>query len=315
MITMARSKGIAGPYESCPNNPVLTNRSLGLSIESIGHADMVQDQNGNWWAVCLGTRTFAYPPKHNLGRETMLVPVEWKSDWPVFGKNGRVEEEMETSCLPIAVTKIDRPEEYYEDTFTNPKLDMTWNFIYNPDDSLWSIGDGSLKLYGNEHTLSEADTVAWIGRRQQHHNSKTRVTLEFNPTRNGEEAGVTVFMNNRHHYEVALMMKEGVRKLIFRRQIGTLWKIENEMKWNEGEVTIVVESSKEREMYTFSYLLADGQEKLIGTGETAYLTTEVGGSFTGNYIALYASGNGNRCLAPAIFKNYRYSGNAMDRCR
>lgn len=163
MITMARSKEITGPYESCPSNPVLTNRSLGLSIEAVGHADMVQDQNGNWWAVCLGTRTFAYPPKHNLGRETMLVPVDWSGDWPVFGKNGRVEEEMMTSCLPIVVEKIERPEDYYEDTFMDTKLDMTWNFIYNPDDSLWSVGDGSLKLYGNEHALSEADTVAWLG--------------------------------------------------------------------------------------------------------------------------------------------------------
>ena len=49
MLTMARSKELEGPYEPCPNNPVMTNRSLRFKIESVGHADIVEDKNGNWW--------------------------------------------------------------------------------------------------------------------------------------------------------------------------------------------------------------------------------------------------------------------------
>ena len=56
MITMARSKSIYGPYEDCPHNPVLTNRSLPLPIKATGHADIFEDQNGNWWTVCLAIR-------------------------------------------------------------------------------------------------------------------------------------------------------------------------------------------------------------------------------------------------------------------
>ena len=92
MLTVARSKTIDGPYESCPHNPVLTNRSRSLPIKAVGHADIVQDQNGNWWTVCLGVRPIAYPFKYNLGRETMLVPFVWDQEgWPVMGNNGLLE--------------------------------------------------------------------------------------------------------------------------------------------------------------------------------------------------------------------------------
>lgn len=305
MITMARSRNISGPYEACPNNPVLTNRSLGLTIESIGHADMVQDKEGYWWAICLGTRTFSYPPKHNLGRETMLVPVEWSGDWPVFGNQGRVEEEMEVSHLPASVKNTTEETAFcYKDNFGGEALNMSWNFIYNPDDSLWSMGKEGLVLHGNEKSLSDADVIAWVGRRQQHHNSETRVTLSYASVQEGEEAGITAFMNNRHHYETAILQKDGERKLIFRRQIGSLWKIEKELPWESGKVTLEIRSDKEN--YLFNYLTPEGQWKEIGRGEVQYLTTEVGGSFTGNYIGLYAAGNGYKSKSPAYFTEFSY---------
>ena len=304
MITMARSRKIDGGYEACPYNPVLTNRSLGLPIEATGHADLVQDNDGHWWAVCLGIRTFSYPPKHNLGRETMLVPVDWNGDWPVFGNGGIVEEQIEVSHLPAAKTVLYEEPFCFRDDFKSSTLDLSWNFIYNTEDSLWALGDNGLKLYGNEKTLSDADTVAWIGRRQQHHNSKTRVSLSFAGSQEGEEAGLTIFMNNLHHYEAAIMQKDGKRKLVFRRRIGSLWKIEKELVYEKDRV--ILELNSDKEFYVFSYRGQDGETEEIGRGEVQYLTTEVGGSFTGNYIALYAVGNGLKCNAPAVFTDFEY---------
>ncbi|MFQ9094250.1 MAG: glycoside hydrolase family 43 protein [Ruminococcus sp.] len=70
MAVLARSESILGPYEPCPHNPVLTNIGQSLAIKAAGHADLVEDAEGNWWAVCLGIRPLAYPFRHNLGRET-----------------------------------------------------------------------------------------------------------------------------------------------------------------------------------------------------------------------------------------------------
>lgn len=304
MITMARSRHIFGSYEPCPSNPVMTNRSLGLPIESVGHADLVQDQDGYWWAICLGTRTFSYPPKHNLGRETMLVPVEWGSDWPVFGNNGRVEEQFEVSHLPSNQAPNAKKGDFC-DRFSESTLDFSWNFIYNPEDALWSSGAEGLQLYGNDKALNQADTIAWIGRRQQHHNCVAKVSLQFDCQQEGEEAGITIFTNNRHHYEAALTQKDGKRKLIFRRQIGSLWKIENEIDYAYD--TVELELKADKDFYVLSYISAHGMAVEIGRGEVQYLTTEVGGHFTGNYIALYAVGNGKPCKTPAKFRDFRYS--------
>ncbi|MDO4650586.1 MAG: hypothetical protein Q4B26_18280, partial [Eubacteriales bacterium] len=96
----------------------------------------------------------------------------------------------------------------------------------------------------------------------------------------------------------------GERKLIFRRQIGSLWKIEKEIPWIEESVTLWVEG--DLEFYRFYYKDSSGNSAELGRGETRYLTTEVGGAFTGNYIGLYSVGNGRPCEHEAVFRRYRY---------
>ena len=75
-VTIARSRDIAGPYESNPANPILTHINMNAQdnpIQGVGHADMVQAHDGSWWLVCLGFRTQG-GQHHLLGRETFLAP-------------------------------------------------------------------------------------------------------------------------------------------------------------------------------------------------------------------------------------------------
>lgn len=73
----------------------LATGSTSLPIKGTGHMDIVCDQYGDWWGVCLANRPITYPFKHNLGRETFLVPVEWDDkDWPVIGRNGLLDERI-----------------------------------------------------------------------------------------------------------------------------------------------------------------------------------------------------------------------------
>lgn len=325
MLTMARSKNVTGPYEPCPHNPVLTNRSLGWPIESAGHGDLIEDQNGNWWAVCLGTRNFSYPPKHNLGRETMLMPVDFSGEWPVFGDKGRLREFFETDLLPgtgagacgcgdaasepgacDCSDSAPEPGAVYRDDFEAAKLDLGWNFIYNPDWSLYGWGDGKLRLFGNEKGLQDPDTIAWIGRRQKHHVCSAQVTLEFPCCQEEEEAGLTIYMNHRHHYEIGLRFEGQERKLIFRRQIGSLFKVEQEIPYQADSVSLKLEA--DLDFYRFFRQKEDGSWEEFGKGETRYLTTEVGGNFTGNYIGLYSTGGGKKCKTAAAFSGFCYEG-------
>ena len=115
-ITMQRSRDIYGPYEACPYNPVLTHRDAGGDpIQAVGHGDLTEDQNGNWWVVCLGIRPLEGSMLHNLGRETFLAPVVWQDSWPVIGNNGRIAGQMQ-GPLPGMALPADRG---FSDDFRN----------------------------------------------------------------------------------------------------------------------------------------------------------------------------------------------------
>lgn len=82
-VMVARSASVEGPYLPCPRNPVLTHRHLGhcVPVQNVGHADFVEDVEGQWWLVALATRPIE--GHHVLGRETHLARVDWEDDWPV----------------------------------------------------------------------------------------------------------------------------------------------------------------------------------------------------------------------------------------
>lgn len=93
MVTVARATSPWGPFVGYEHNPVLTHRHrVGHPIQSTGHAELVDDVKGNWWALFLGTRHHGPKPWHHLGREVFLAPVTWSEDgWPQIGERGTVE--------------------------------------------------------------------------------------------------------------------------------------------------------------------------------------------------------------------------------
>ncbi|CAM3814656.1 glycoside hydrolase family 43 protein [Marinicrinis lubricantis] len=303
MATIARSRRPDGPFESCPHNPILSHRSLLKSIHATGHADLVQTPEGDWWAVFLGIRPLGYPMHHHLGRETFLAPVHWNEDgWPIIGDNGTVSESMPLGNL-IPQPKPALP---VRDDFDAAALAPVWTFLRSPAPENWTLTEksGCLTLYGSSVTLNEADTPAFVGRRQQHFECRVAAHLQFAPQQDGEEAGITVFMNERFHYEIAVTRIAGVRKLIFRRRLGTLWKVESEMPWSSDSVVLTVDTDKSHYRFGFS---ANGEEPFwFGQGECGLLSTEVAGGFTGVFIAMYATGNGVRSVTPAHFDWFDY---------
>ena len=304
MVTIARSHTITGPYESCPANPVLTNRGTATAIKAVGHADLVEDPNGNWWAVCLCFRPLGYPFTHNLGRETCLVPVTWENGWPVMGENTRVNEAMEVDRpqLPDRLSGagyVPCSEVQYD--CTAPVLHPSWNTIYCPKQGLIRPGAKGIELCGNGITLSEDEEKACLVRRQEHFAFEFRATILACPDKEGEEAGLGVYMNERHHYEAVFGVKNGVRCLYVRRKLGTMICEEHAVPYEGDRVTLWI--TGDRDAYHMGYEDAAGIRTELGNGECRKLTTECGGCFTGNYLDLYATG------ITATVTECAYSGN------
>lgn len=290
METIARSKELNGPYEECPHNPILTNRGIVNSIMAVGHADLVDDIYGNWWAVCLCNRPTSYPFTHCLGRETLLLPVKWENGWPVVGVNGHAE-----PCIEVEVAGDESswvptgyiPCSQMRDEFDGSTLHPSWNYIYNTVDGLVEKLDKGVILHGNDNGIDSDDNKALICRRQEHFDCEATVAISSLVEVNGAETGISAYLNNRHHYEIVLANVNGKKGILFRRQLGTMVMEENFTEYNSSEVELKLICSKTS--YKFAYKKADGRYEIVGEGETRLLSTEAGGCFTGNVIALYST--------------------------
>ena len=95
-----RSRQPMGPWQAPPDavNPIVFNGNHS-DIQNTGHLDMVEGENGQWWAVFLGVRPqFSQKQLVNpilmrsaLGRESFMAPVEWIDGWPVVNKQRPIE--------------------------------------------------------------------------------------------------------------------------------------------------------------------------------------------------------------------------------
>jgi xylan 1,4-beta-xylosidase len=305
MINIARSRSPWGPFEPCPHNPILSNRGRGGNpVQATGHCDLVEAHDGSWWVVFLAIRETPGPsPRvHHLGRETFLAPVTWdEKGWPVINSHEMITTEMEANCLPVVLV----PALPIRDDFDSPQWPLHWNHIRNPVKEHYSLSEraGWLCLQTPPTTLNDKASPAFIGRRQQHVCCQVTTLLDVSPT-GTEEAGLTVLMNNRHHYEIAVRCEAGERQVFLRRTIGSLHLVEASQPLPAGGVQLRIEADQAQ--YRFAFATADGDWQEIGTGETRYLSTEVAGGFTGVYLGLYATGNGLAGNANAYLDYFDY---------
>lgn len=284
MITYARGKTPYGPFESYPQNPVLTNRNLGGNqnqIQGIGHGDLIQDENGNTFIVCLGFRQEGmWVPYHHLGREVFLVPVTWREDgWFEAGIGGIVKEEME---MPIVPRKGIEPMDYSVSFQTVKKDSPRWCYLRKYRKECYEFLENGLCIYGTPITLDDVDAPAFIGIRQSEFTTHLKVDVETE----AEEAGVTFYLSEAHHYDLAVR-KEGEQKsVILRFCIGDAKAVVNKLELPFGQEKITLKVDSEPTKYYFRTTMG-GKEILLGEAQAKYLSSEVAGGFTGVVMGLY----------------------------
>lgn len=283
-LTIARSRNIYGPYESCPSNPILTHCCLDAQyskIQGTGHGDFVQDADGNWWVVFLAYRV--YGGYHHLGRETFLAPVEWKEgEWPVVNGGKPVEATMTVAALPggndagIALAKR---------TSAN-KLGAEWIHIQNPVEGNYSVSDGKLRLVA-AGSLTENKRPTFVGRRQQSPNMSVSTTVDCSALGKGGKAGISVYQIKDGRADVYCYGGDVVATARIKSLDVELGRIKRAVKQDKAEIRVDADESR----YHFMCNTAKGWQE-IGSIECSLLSTEVVGGFTGMIIGMFAEGAG-----------------------
>ncbi|MFP4975485.1 glycoside hydrolase family 43 protein [Paenibacillus sp. CN-4] len=285
MVIYARGDSPSGPFEAYPHNPVLTNRNLGgYELQGVGHSDLVQDDAGNWWLLHLGFRQIGqYLTFHHLGREVFLTPVTFGEDgWFTAGHRGTTLMSFETGR--IAETVIQQEQKLV--TFENTNWNLDWCYLRHPDEKNYQFDFESIKLTGTGVTLDDPASPTFIGIRQRDFHAV--ISCEVSLT--GGEAGITLYMDENHHYDLAIRAHGDGYEVIERLNIGDIKSVEKTLGLgSSNHAALVIKSSPTH--YHF-YVQTEGTETMLGSAQTRYLSSEVAGGFTGVMIGLYATGDG-----------------------
>ncbi|KAK6086702.1 Non-reducing end alpha-L-arabinofuranosidase BoGH43A 7 [Seiridium cupressi] len=193
---------------------------LAAEVQTLGHADLFQDQTGNWWAVALSTRSGPDYLNYPMGRETVLTPVTWaEGKFPVF-----IAVSGEMSGWPLPLTSFDiygegpfinegdtvdfEPNSTLPAHFTYWRYPVPESYVISPPDhpNTLRLNPSSFNLTALNGNYAGPAGQTFVGRRQQSTLFTYSVNLEFSPKLLEEEAGVSVFLTQNHHLDLGIVM-------------------------------------------------------------------------------------------------------------
>lgn len=297
-VTVASSDCITKPFTGYNCNPILTHRHLGLDypIVNVGHGDLVETQNGEWFMVVLASRTYGGYYR-NLGRETFLVPVEWENGWPLINRGvGLLESTVKVPNLPFTpVEPLPEKEDFNED-----KLPLHFLYLRNPNYENYSLQDrkGYLRMKLAPEKITELVSPSFVGIRQTGMSFEYEAKMEFNPLTDNEEAGIVILQSNEFHYRFVEKLKDGHKVICLIRckegkeEIIAEAKDENIDKF-EGQIRLRITADLQDLTFSYSFDHKADEYHILKSGVDArILSTDVAGGFVGNTLGLYCSSNG-----------------------
>lgn len=287
-----RAKNPFGPWEEYKDNPILTQRT-GLNpnrkdpVSSAGHADLVEDKNGQWWAVFLACRPYE-ADLYNTGRDTYLLPVTWKDGWPVIlEKNTPIAVVNEKANLQPAGDNEFTGNVVYEDHFDAATLHHRWMFLRNPS-AFYQLADGKLQIHALPVNIYQQEAPSAIWARQQNGAFSAETSLDFTPHSEKDIAGLVLLQNEKYNFVFGKTMLQGKPALTLTRAEGTTVVIASASVSNHGIVKLKIVGHDR--YYDFLYAEGDGEWQVLAKGvDAANLSTNKSGGFIGACIGLYAS--------------------------
>ncbi|MCD8510025.1 MAG: glycoside hydrolase family 43 protein [Bacillus sp. (in: Bacteria)] len=306
-VSVARSETLTGPYVGNPGNPILTHRHFGrdFPLVNVGHCDLVETQNGEWWAVGLASRIYGGYYR-NLGRETFLLPVIWEDGWPIMSPGtGKLEMSYPRPNLPETKPFIQPA----CDHFNREKLDLTWNVIRTPKEAFYSLTErpGYLTLPARPEKITELGIPSFVGRRQQHINFSASTLMDFSPTKDREAAGIVLQQNHKFNFQFVYTNSNGENVIRLVKCTDGKEEVLHELSVNSMPLYLKVEAYGQD--YSFYYGVTEGDYlPVLENVDGRILSTDVAGGFIGAVIGLYATSNGNSSTNKAQFDWFEYKG-------
>lgn len=285
------SDDVAGPYTPAKVNPILTQRDLPRDrqqpVTCTGHADIVDDVDGQYYAVFLGCRPNA-SGTYNTGRETFLLPVTMLDEGFVILPKGE--------SVPYIAHKanLHRPDNYeptggnfaWRTDFDGDSLPNRFLMLRRPDKQWYNIADGSLQLHPRNVRLSDHGNPAFLAVRQQHINFAAQTQVDFLPQTDGDIAGLACFQNDDNFILFGKARRDGHERIeVVENKKGKLSVAGYADLPHDEPLTLRIASHDAHYHFQCIY---HGDTVSIASVDATHLSTDRAGGFVGAIVGPFA---------------------------
>ena len=279
-VVSARSRHADGPWEFSPYNPIVRTGSREDRWLSLGHGRLVDTPDGNWYMT-----VHSYENGYRaLGRQLMLLPIEWTSDgWFRVPKSVTAD-----SAIPMPIPgTIQEPFLDPSDDFTAPELGLQWGFWHEFDPTRFKTGGGTLSLKARGNTLADTSVLTTpVGG----HSYSVEVDVELEQDC---VAGLLLFYNPEHAAGITLS-PEGISARLANDSTHT--------SREKGTTRATFRIVNDRQEIDFYYRLPGKPwQRTEESAEISGMDHNVLGGFLDVRPALCAFGGGK-----ATFRSFRY---------
>jgi xylan 1,4-beta-xylosidase len=279
-VISARSRHADGPWEFSPYNPVVHTPSRDDRWLSLGHGRLVDTPDGKWY-ITVHSYENGY---RSLGRQIMLLPIEWTSDGWFRQARGYTA----ASAIPMPIPGTSQ-HSFFDpsDDFTASELGLQWAFWNDFDSTRFRTGKGFLSLTARGKSLEDASALTTtVGG----HSYTAEADIEVEK---GCEAGLLLFYNPQ--FATGLVMSS--ESIAVRTPTGSL-----RARMAAGATRATLRIVNDRQEVDFYYQLPNQPwQRAEASVEISAMQHNVLGGFLGVRPAMYASGSGN-----ATIRNFRF---------
>ncbi|GHP13793.1 glycoside hydrolase 43 family protein [Lentilactobacillus fungorum] len=304
-VVIQRAKKIEGPYESDPQNPIITSTpyryfrrndpdSLRLDLynpkaplQKCGHGSLVHTATDEWYVVHLSARPLPGTTNCTLGRETSIQKVYWTKDgWLRMKAGGTLAQKTTEGMKGISVS--DAPQAVGVDAdFSHGQIDQHLMSPYGPRTKEWcsiNKNSGKLRIWGRQSFFSQFE-VSLLASRIDSFKSTVATELEFKPIHYSQSAGLTLYYDNRNWLFARIYYSEtlgGTALAIMKGEKGNKDEyLLDRVSLPEGKAQICAQINYGTVQFEWRKQSSDDWQKLGPKIDISFMSDEQTGGFTG----------------------------------
>jgi xylan 1,4-beta-xylosidase len=275
-------------------NPILTQRDLPpgreAPVTNAGHADLIQARDGSWWALFLASRTYG-GTHYNTGRETFLLPVEWKNDWPVILPAGQaIPYGLRGPAGMLVENQAPATGNFtWRDDFDSLRLKSEWMYVRVPRKSWVDLRSrpGTLTIHAQATPLESLGNPSFLGRRLQHISFEASTALVL-PRAGHVAAGLVAFQSEDFWYFFGARRAGRDLQLFVQRRKAHVTELVATMTVPDA-APLTLHIRGEAGSLSFLYAVAGQPAQVFRANEDGtLLSTDVAGGFVGATVGPFA---------------------------